>query len=186
MTDQQMSHNWYALYVRPRFEKFVQAQLEDKGYEVFLPTYVTTRQWSDRVKSLTLPLFPSYLFCRFDVQARLPILITPGVNFVVGIGKSPTIVDERELSTIRRVQESGVATQPWPYLQVGEPVKIENGPLEGLSGIVLRMKDSYRLVVSVSLLMRSVSVEIDRRWIKPLNSSTRATELALQHSVLSR
>ena len=163
-----MSDHWYALHVRPRFEKNVQMHLEEKGYEVFYPTYSVTRQWSDRVKSLQFPLFPGYVFSRFSVHARLPILVTPGVNQVVGAGKTPIKVDDAELQTIRRVLESGVAAQPWPYLKVGESVRIETGPLEGLLGIVTRIKNSYRLVVSVSLLMRSVSVELDSSWIKPI------------------
>ena len=171
-----MSTKWYALQVRPRFEKFVESHLVEKGYEVFYPTYTTSRQWSDRVKSLTLPLFPGYVFCRFDVHARLPILVTPGVNQVVGAGKTPVTVDESELTAIRRVLDSGVATQPWPYLKVGETVRIENGPLEGLTGIVTRIKNSYRLVVSVSLLMRSVAVELDSHWIKPVRAVTPARE----------
>lgn len=166
-----MSDQWYALQVRPRFEKSVETHLEEKGYEVFYPTYTATRQWSDRVKALSLPLFPGYVFCRFNVNARLPILVTPGVNQVVGAGKTPVTVDETELQAIRRVLESGVATQPWPYLKVGESVSIERGPLEGLTGRVTRIKNSYRLVVSVSLLMRSVAVELDSTWIKPLQAS---------------
>jgi transcriptional antiterminator NusG len=181
-----MSEFWYALQVRPRFEKHVQMHLEDKGYEVFYPTFTTTRQWSDRVKSLAFPLFPGYVFCRFNVHARLPILITPGVNQVVGAGKTPTVVDEAELSAIRRVMQSGVAAQPWPYLRVGETVQIENGPLEGMTGIVTRIKNSCRLVVSVSLLMRSVSVELDSHWIKPVSSPARAPEGAItEQSVLA-
>lgn len=171
-----MSENWYALHVRTRFEKQVQTHLEDKGYEVFYPAYISARQWSDRVKSLSLPLFPGYVFCRFNVNARLPILITPGVNQVVGAGKTPIMVDESELSAIRRVIESGVAAQPWPYLKVGETVEVESGPLEGLTGIVTRIKNSNRLVVSVSLLMRSVAVELDRHRIKPVPSSSRTAE----------
>jgi len=171
-----MSEHWYALHVRSRFEKQVQTHLEDKGYEVFYPTYTSARQWSDRVKSLSLPLFPGYVFCRFNVNARLPILITPGVNQVVGAGKTPIMVDEPELATIRRVIESGVAAQPWPYLKVGETVQVESGPLEGLTGIVTRIKNSNRLVVSVSLLMRSVAVELDRHRIKPVPASTRTAE----------
>src|SRR6478609_5472927 len=130
-----MSDCWYALHVKPRFEKCVTGQLSVKGYETFLPSYVAKRQWSDRVKSLSLPLFPGYVFCRFNVNARLPILITPGVNQVVGAGKTPIMVDESELAASRRVIESGVAAQPWPYLKVGETVQVECGPLEGLTGI---------------------------------------------------
>jgi transcription antitermination factor NusG len=176
-----MSCLWYALHVRPRFEKYVRTHLEEKGYEVFLPAYTSTRKWSDREKEISLPLFPGYVFCKFDVNARLPILVTPGVNFVVGSGKSPINVDDAEISTVHRVIESGLATQPWPYLQVGEAARIEKGPLEGLTGIVTRMKGSLRLVVSVSLLMRSVSVELDRTWIKPLRGGVLQTGPGTEH-----
>ena len=181
-----MSEHWYALQVRPRFERHVQTHLEDKGYEVFYPTYTSTRQWSDRVKSLSFPLFPGYVFCRFNVHARLPILITPGVNQVVGSGKTPIMVDEGELAAIRRVMQSGVAAQPWPYLKVGETVQIENGPLEGLTGIVTRIKSSDRLVVSVSLLMRSVAVELDSHWIKPVQSAPRTPDMTTrEHTAIA-
>lgn len=179
-----MSDNWYALNVRPRFEKYVQTHLEEKGYPVFFPTYTATRRWSDRVKSVTLPLFPSYVFCRFDANARLPLLVTPGVNYVVGVGKSPVAVEETEISSIRCVMESGMATLPWPYLQSGDIARIEAGPLEGLTGIVTRIKGSYRLVVSVSLLMRSVSVELDRTWIRPIPNSI--PDLVQEHAGLIR
>ncbi len=163
-----MSDHWYALHVKARFEKYVTTQLESKGYETFLPTYVSKRKWSDRVKSLSFPLFPSYVFCRFDIHSRLPIVITPGVMAVLGAGKIPAPIDQSELSAIRHITEAQVRAEPCPYLAVGEMVRVESGPLEGLVGIVLRTKGSDRLVVSVSLLMRSVSVEIDRSWVKPV------------------
>jgi transcription antitermination factor NusG len=163
-----MADQWYALHVRTRFEKYVATHLEQKGYETFAPTYISKRRWSDRIKALSLPLFPSYVFCRFDVDARLPVLMTPGVNFVVGVGRSPVAVDQQEITAIRQVIGSGVATRPWPYLKVGETVRIESGPLEGLVGIVIRTKGSDVLIISVSLLMRSVSVEIGRTQVKPI------------------
>jgi transcription antitermination factor NusG len=179
-----MSELWYALHVRARFEKYVQSHLEEKGYESFLPTYVSKRRWSDRVKSLSLPLFPNYVFCKFDVQSRLPILVTPGVNFIVGVGRSPVPVDPQEIVSIRQVLESGVAAKPWPYIGAGEMVRIETGPLEGLSGIVVRTKGVDRLIVSVSLLMRSVSVDIDRDWVKPLDSPS--YDYALRRETIAR
>jgi len=163
-----MNECWYALHVKPRFEKYVTGQLSVKGYETLLPSYVSKRKWSDRVKTLSLPLFPGYVFCRFNVNARLPILVTPGVMAVVGVGKAPVAIEEHEISAIQQVIDSGLPTQRWPYLNCGEMVRVETGPLEGLTGIVVRMKGCDRLVVSVSLLMRSVSVEIDRNFVKPL------------------
>jgi transcription antitermination factor NusG len=168
-----MSDLWYALHVKPRFEKYVETHLAEKGYDVFLPTYTAKRKWSDRVKSISLPLFPSYLFCRFPINSRLPILITPGVNFIVGVGKTAIAVDEHEINAIRCVMQSGAGIQPHPFLQVGETVRVEEGPLEGLTGIILRTKGNDRLLVSVSLLMRSVSVELERTAVKPYDSAHR-------------
>jgi len=167
-----MTDHWYALHVKPRFERYVSEHLAQKGYETFLPTYVSKRQWSDRVKTLSLPLFPGYTFCRFDVNGRLPILVTPSVMMILGVGRIPAPVEETELATIRHVIDSGVQAAPCAYLTVGEKVRVESGPLAGLVGIVDRIKGRERLVVSVVLLMRSVAVEIDRNCVRPLAESS--------------
>jgi transcription antitermination factor NusG len=166
-----MSYSWYALHIKPRFEKVVETQLQYKGYEAFLPVYTSTRKWSDRTKSISLPLFPSYLFCRFDINSRLPILITPGVNFIVGAGRIPIPVDDIEMQSLCHLVKSGLRPQPSPYIKEGQTVRVEDGPLEGLTGIVVRASGRDRLILSVTLLRRSVAVEVDSRWIKPLNAS---------------
>jgi len=166
-----MNDSWYALHVRPRFESLVELQLEGKGYEVFLPTYESKRRWSDRVKTVVQPLFPGYVFCHFNIESRLPILVTPGVNAIIGVGKTPIPVDQNEILALRSVVNSGVASCPCDYIQDGESVRVESGPLEGLVGIVQRSKNSERLIVSLTLLMRSVSVEIDRTWVKRVATS---------------
>jgi transcription antitermination factor NusG len=139
-----------------------------KGYEAYLPLYRSGRRWSDRVKQLDLPLFPGYLFCRFDVLDRLPILTTPGVISVVGAGKTPIPVDDEEIEAVRAILRSGLAARPCPFLQVGSKVYIERGPLTGLEGIIANTDKVYRLIVSVNLLQRSVAVEIDREWARPI------------------
>jgi transcription antitermination factor NusG len=164
-----VSDRWYALHVRRRFEKFVENQLSDKGFETFVPTYVSKRKWSDREKTLSLPLFPSYVFCRLNLNNRLPILTTPGVNCLLGVGRSPTAVDEIEIAALRQVVESETPTQPSPYVSVGETIQVEEGPLKGLIGIVVRIRGSHRLIISVSLLMRSISIEIDRTFVRSLD-----------------
>jgi transcription antitermination factor NusG len=144
------------------------ATLRGKGYEEFLPMYRSSRQWCDRIKKLDLQLFPGYLFCRFDVHHQLPILTTPGVISIVGAGKTPIPVDDDEIEAIKAILRSGLAVQPWPLLQVGSKVYIERGPLAGVEGIITNTEKVYRLVVSVSLLQRSVAVEIDREWARPI------------------
>jgi transcription antitermination factor NusG len=160
--------SWYALQIQSKLAGLASATLCGKGYETFLPLYRSSHRWSDRVKQLDLPLFPGYLFCRFDVGRRLPILTTPGVISVVGAGKTPISVDEEEIEAVRAILRSGLAAQPWPFLGVGSKVYIEHGPLTGVEGIVTNTDKVYRLVVSVSLLQRSVAVEIDREWARPI------------------
>jgi transcriptional antiterminator NusG len=169
--------SWYALRVRPRFEKMIASALLLKGYEGFLPLYVRRSRWSDRIKEIKLPLFPGYLFCRFDVNKRLPILITPGIIQIVGIGKVPHPVDNDEIEALQSIVISGFQVEPRAYLNVGQKVRIELGPLAGVEGILTATKGSSRLVVSVSLLQRSVSVEIDESWVVPVF----ATHPVLQH-----
>jgi transcription antitermination factor NusG len=163
---------WYALHVRTRFEKVVARNLKGKGYEEFLPLYRRTNRWSDRTKEIELPLFPGYVFCRFNALDRLPILTVPGVNAVVGIGKNLLPVEETELDAIRAVLKSGTYCEPWPFLEVGQRVRVEYGPLAGTEGLVMMVKNTYRLVISVNMLQRSVAVEIDRDCLKPVSGTS--------------
>jgi transcription antitermination factor NusG len=162
------SHQWYAVRTAAGREKAVSAQLQYKGFEEFLPLYRSRRQWSDRTRELELPLFPGYLFCRFDFSNRLPILVTPGIKLVVGYGKIPAPVADAEIESLRRAVASGSGAIPWPYLSVGQRVRIREGSLAGVEGILLQVKNSWRIVLSVELLRRSVSVELDRSAIAPL------------------
>jgi transcription antitermination factor NusG len=152
---------WFALQVRVRHEVGVSDHLKGKGYEWFLPLYKSRRRWSDRVKEIEAPLFPGYLFCRFDPHDRLPILKTPGVAQIVGYNHIPIPVDEHEIMAIRRLVASGVPNFPCAYLEVGSKVRIDTGALRGLEGILTDVKGKRRLVLSISLLQRSVAVEID-------------------------
>jgi transcription antitermination factor NusG len=156
---------WFAIMARTGREKNAILTLENSGYECYLPVIKFTRQWSDRLKEIELPLFPGYLFCRMNPHNRLPVLMTPGVIQIVGVGKTPISVEEQEIAAIQRVEKSGVSIMPWPYLQVGHVARIEEGPLRGLTGIVVRIKSGLKLVLSVNLLQRSIAVEIDRSWI---------------------
>src|SRR5271154_2910630 len=152
---------WFALQVRTRYEAGVADQLSRQGYEQFLPLYKLRKRWSDRIKEVNSPLFPGYLFCRFNPQDRLPILKTPGVIQIVGFNNGPAAVDEAEIHSIQTLVAAGVPHQPWPFLAAGDRVRIESGPLLGLEGILIDVKRSHRLVLSVTLLQRSVAVEID-------------------------
>lgn len=161
---------WYALQTAPRKEKLVSSVLSEKGYECFLPLYSRRSVWSDRIKVTSLPLFPGYVFSRFDVQVRLPILMTPGVNTVVGNGKIPTPVSEDDLNAVRAVLRNRLPVEPCDSLEEGDPVRVIKGPLEGLTGSFVQYRGCYRLILSISLINRSVAVDIDRAYVESISS----------------
>jgi transcription antitermination factor NusG len=166
--------SWFALQIRSRWESSTASLLRAKGLEILLPTYTTQRKWSDRVKVVESPLFPGYLFCRFSVNSRLPVLVTPGVVTIVGRGKVPVPIEDREIESIQAAMGSGIRMEPWPYLEIGERIRIQNDVLDGMEGILTSFKGSHRVIISVTLLRRSVALEIDRSRIVPVES-TRAS-----------
>lgn len=156
--------------MRSNFEQTTSLYLRQRGFEEFCPSYKTQREWSDRKKIIEVPLFTGYVFCRLNVNDRLPVLTAPGVVDLVGFGKRPTPVSDTEISHIKQLVDCGVLVVPWPYLKLGQRVVIEEGPLKGVEGILQEVKGKYRLVLSVSLLQRSVSAEIDRFAVRPLGN----------------
>jgi len=145
------------------------ATLRHKGYDSFLPLYRRRRR-ADRRQEISIPVFPGYLFCRFDRDARLPILTTPGVLQIVGVGRRPIPVSEAEIASVSRLIESGLTAEPCPYFEVGQQVRVTDGPLRGITGVLAVVKNERRLVVCVSLLRRAVSVEIPSEWVLPATS----------------
>ena len=165
---------WYALWVRSRHEKSVAEILRGKGFETFLPLHTSRRRWSDRVQEVELPLIPGYVFCRFDANYRLPILTTPGLVQIVSAGKTPQAVDEDEMQSLITAVRAGVHLQLWPFLKSGQRVSIEEGPLRSLEGVLITTKGSDQLILSISLLQRSVAVAVDRRWVRPMKNGAEA------------
>lgn len=161
---------WYALFVRSRHEKVVENSLRSKRYRVFSPSYRTKRKRVDRIAEIEVPLFPGYVFCQFDPCKRLPILMTPGVVGVVGRGTSPEPVEDTEIDSIRTIALAGRSVQPWPFLRLGQRIRMQSGPLTGIEGIFLRVLDEDHLIVSVTLLQRAVSVVIEKDSVSPLFS----------------
>jgi transcription antitermination factor NusG len=161
---------WFALRVKSNFEWVTSANLRQRGYREFLPTYTIRSRWSDRSKFLERPLFPGYVFCSFNPDRRIPVLTAPGVLYVVGFGKQLVPIDEPEIKALWATLQSGVPLQPWPYLKGGERVLVERGPLKGLEGLVSEFKGRHRLIVSITMLQRSIAAEIDRDVVRPIFS----------------
>ena len=169
---------WFAVRVRSNHERVTAIHLGERGYEEFTPSYKIERRWSDRKKEIEQFLFPGYVFCRVNPQDRLPVLTTPGVVGLVGCGKIPTPIPDHEVERIRRMVQSGLLVTPWPFLEVGQTVLIERGPLAGVEGILEEVKGKCRLIVSINLLRRSVGAEVDRHWVRPVRPSNRVAPLS--------
>lgn len=156
-----MGTPWFALQTRPRNEKRVEFLLTQKGYECFLPTYKQQRRWSYRMVEVVLPLFPMYIFCRFDEMACGKAILTPGVIRIVGFGGHPTEVPIKEIEALQLLNGSDLLREPWAYLPNGTLIQVETGPLAGVQGVLCSVGDRRHLVVSINLLQRSVAVHLD-------------------------
>ena len=159
--------DWFAIAVKPRHEKTVAHVLDTKGYETFLPLYKHRSQRASRLRHFELPLFPGYVFSRFDLFKRLPVIITPGVSRILGVGPYPTPVDPVEIASLRTTLDKAVSAEALPFLQAGNKVRIREGPLRGVEGIIVLVRGKPRIVLSATLLQRSVLVEVDSKWLAP-------------------
>lgn len=164
---------WYAIYVRSRYDRAVESALQGKGYRAFSPVYAVGSPAASspppgRVARAGSPIFPGYVFCQFDASRRLPILTTNGVVLVVGNGKNPEPILEREIASLRKAMACPGALRPWPFLQEGQRVRVESGPLAGAEGELLQVKGGARLIVSITLLQRSLAVELDSAGVAPV------------------
>jgi transcription antitermination factor NusG len=159
---------WFALQTKPRNEKQVERLLTHKGYECCLPIYRQKRRWSDRVIEVELPLFPMYIFCRFNSSAIGRAISTPGVTRIVGFSGQPAEVEAEEIEALQLLGQSGLLREPWAYIPSGTLVRVETGPLTGAQGVFCFDEDKHRLVISVTLLQRSVAVQLDQNTVVSL------------------
>jgi transcription antitermination factor NusG len=157
--------SWYALEVKRRCEKNVASLLAAKGFEEYLPTFRPRHRWKNRASEAQLAVFPGYLFCRFSETRRLQVLTTPGVYRVVSFCNRPAPVDEQELDALRSLLISGPAVSECEYTAIGKRVMVEAGPLRGIEGIVVGHRSDARLIVSITILQRSVATEINVDWV---------------------
>jgi transcriptional antiterminator NusG len=169
-----LSSKWFAVQVRPQAERMVASLLGHKGYQTLLPLFA--KPAPRRGRQQEAPLFPGYVFCLITDTAQGLIVTTPGVTRIVGIGNRPEPIPESEISSLIRVVASGLEVQRFDAFEVGDPVDIVHGPLRGCRGIVKRVDSRDHLIISISLLRRSVSVEINRAWVAA--PATRSRELA--------
>lgn len=164
-----MTRNWLAAYTRARHETAVARQLEAKEVPFLLPTYVKSSQWSDRIKRVLAPLFPSYVFVNVNDEERVRVLQTAGVVSFVSMAGRPCPLCAEEVKLLQECAARPQVFEPHPFLCVGQRVKVMHGPFAGWEGVLSFKKNSARLVISVEQIMRSVSVELAGTDVEALN-----------------
>jgi len=155
--------NWYALHCRPRHEKTVTQSLIERGVEPFLPTITEVHRWSDRKKSVELPLFSCYVFARLapNRSDRLRVLRVGGVLGLVGTHGEGTPIPDEQIDAVRALLEGAVPWSPCPFLKIGQRVRVRGGALEGLEGILVSRNGNHTLVISVDAIERSLAVRVE-------------------------
>jgi transcription elongation factor/antiterminator RfaH len=185
MTEQDLNHNWYAVCTRHQHEKTAARILEYKEFEVFLPLYKARHRWKDRIKEVTVPLFPGYLFVREGFKRWLGILTTPGVSSIVSCGGQPATIPFSEIEGVKRVVESTLRVEPHPFLKSGDWVRVKHGPIAGVEGILLRKKNVARLVLSVEMLGKSAAVEVDATDVERIPAGALRIDINLRTQSIS-
>jgi transcription antitermination factor NusG len=163
------NESWFAVQVTPRHEKKIDVILGLRFHEHFLPTYQTKRKWSDRVKVIEAPLFPGYVFVRITRSLVGAVLALPGVIRIVNVGGKPCPVPEEEIEALQLVCRAKRNVCAFSHLNTGQKVRVTAGPLCGVTGIIMNWKKRDRLIINVELIMKSVSVEVDRSEVVPVN-----------------
>lgn len=159
---------WYAIWTRSRHEQVVTQQLVEKHVTAFLPTIARWSRWKDRKKQIQFPLFPGYVFARFDAAERMAVLKCSGVVSIVSFNGEPAPVPDQEIANIQTLIESTLSYDPCPMIKTGQMVEVTHGPLKGVVGRLKRKGSQARLVLSVDLIGQAVSVQVDAADVKPL------------------
>lgn len=157
----QTDRRWYAVYTVVRHEKAADNVLKEKLIDTFLPIREVISQWKDRKKRVLLPLFPGYLFVKTTLDEKLNILNSPGVVRILGISGTPSPIPDDQIESVRKLLESKVLFDPHPYLRGGKRVIVTHGPLQGIVGRIIERRGLNKLILSVDLIKRAVSVEVD-------------------------
>lgn len=154
---------WFAIQTYPKHEKRVVSQLTTKGVENYLPLVTRIHQWSDRRKQVEMPLFAGYAFVHIppSAECRVQVLQVAGVLGFVGAGRQGLPIPDQQIEYIRTLLQNKISLDPYPFLKIGQRVRIRGGSLDGIEGILIRRNGMRRLIISVETLERSLSVCVE-------------------------
>jgi len=166
------SNRWYAVSTRSRQEKVAAATLQALGIDHILALQAQRRQWSDRVQTIDVPLFPGYLFVHIDPwsNSRLDVLRVPGIARFVGDHTGPLPIDNSDIEDIRALANCGVELTPHPFLKKGDRVRVVRGALFGIEGILIRIGSGLRVVLSIEVIHQSVVMTVSQNDVELISS----------------
>ena len=160
--------SWIAVYTKARHEKIVKEEFMNKGFETYLPLLRERRKWSDRKKWVEFPMFRSYVFVRIYLNEILPVLETPGVVRIISFGEKPAVINDKHISDIKLILNGGYKPQNTDYFMRGDKVIVNQGPLKGIHGEIVRMDNHDRLILRINEIQNSISVKIEKQFLKIL------------------
>lgn len=170
------SESWFAVQVVPHHELKVAAMLQYKGYQQFVPTYLSRRRWSDRVKEIQRPLFSGYVFCRVCDSSFGLVGTTPGVVRIIGSNGRPLPVSDEEMDAVQKIAQAQVAACPCAlHPKIGQRVQVTTGPLAGIKGTLVRIKNHNQLVISVDVVMKAILIDADAFEVHPVSAGDGGT-----------
>jgi transcription antitermination factor NusG len=164
---------WYAVYVRSRYEKKVHHYLLEKGLTSYVPLIETVRQWSDRKKKVVEPLIRGYVFVRINYhKEHIHVFDTDGVVKFIGIGKTPSVISDRDIDWLKRLtHEPDAIGETVHYIPVGKKVRVLAGPFKDMEGVIRKEGREEHLVVYFESIMQGVEVSIAPELLAPIEKS---------------
>ena len=161
---------WFAVQTYAKHEKTVTAHLRQRQITVFTPTLRQSHVWSDRKKVIDVPLFPCYVFVQAATwrDIHLSVVTAPGVLGWVGVRKQPMAIPESQIETFRVITSKNLPASPYPFLNIGQRVRIQGGCLDGVEGVLVGKNGNSRLIVSIDLIRQSASVALDGYRVVPI------------------
>ena len=168
MLDMKKPLRWIAIYTKSRHEKIVADRLNDKGFEVYLPTLKKRRNWSDRKKWIDYPLFKSYLFVKTQLTRSIFISKTPGIVKIIRFGNDIATIDNNSINAIKLMIEGGYNPKSTDYFIKGDLAQVTDGPLKGVFGEVARIDGNDRLIIRIDCIQHSISIQIKRSFLKKI------------------
>ena len=162
---------WIAVYTKPRHEKVVKNELEERNIESYLPLISRKHRWSDRMKWVETPIFKSYLFARIELKNYIDVLQTRGVHHIIKFQNKIAVIPDIQIDNLKKMIYGGFDPFPSDYFTIGDEVEVVGGPLKGITGVVDRNHTTDKLIIKIDAIQHAVAVQIENKYLKPIKNN---------------